>query len=79
VSQFAAHDTGENDMNTVSEPASHPSPVNAESMQRLAQWLKCNGAIKIQKPDPLQMLMERYPAGLLSEAELEALLGTFHH
>ncbi|WP_277961887.1 hypothetical protein [Pseudomonas sp. RIT-To-2] len=66
-------------MNVMSEPASHPSAVPAESLQRLAQWLKCNGSIKIQAPDPVQALAERYPAGLLTQAELEALLGSFNH
>ena len=63
-------------MNVMSEPASHPS---AETLQRLAQWLKCNGSIKVQKHDPVQVLAERYPAGLLTQAELEALLGSFQH
>ncbi|MGC1330638.1 MULTISPECIES: hypothetical protein [unclassified Pseudomonas] len=66
-------------MNAISEPASHSSPITAESLQRVAQWLKCNGGIRLQKPDPIQVLSERYPAGLLSQAELEALLGSFHH
>lgn len=65
-------------MNAMSEPASGPSSITAESMQRVAQWLKCNGGIKLQKPDPLQLLSQRYPAGLLSQAELEALLGAYH-
>lgn len=67
------------DMNAISEPATHPSPITADSLQRVAQWLKCNGGIKLQKQDPLQVLSDRYPAGLLSQAELEALLGSFHH
>lgn len=66
-------------MNASSEPASHPSSITAESLQRVVKWLKCNGSIKLQQADPLQALSERYPAGLLSQAELEALLGSFHH
>ncbi|MDD2059372.1 hypothetical protein N5D52_06990 [Pseudomonas sp. GD03860] len=61
-------------MNAASEPASPPSAVNPEALQRVAQWLKHNGAIRVRKTDTRRVLRERYPAGLLTDAELAALL-----
>ncbi len=60
-------------MNMVSERTSHPLAMNGESLQVLAQWLKSNGTRQVREPDPRRMMIERYPAGLFSEAELEAL------
>ena len=60
-------------MNRVSEQMPHPFVINSESLQVLAQWLKSNGTRQVREPDPRRMMIERYPAGLLSEAELEAL------
>jgi len=60
-------------MNMVSERASHPLAMNNESLQVLAQWLKSNGTRQIREPDPRRTMIERYPAGLFSEAELDAL------
>lgn len=60
-------------MNMVSERTPHPLAVNGESLQALAQWLKSNGTRQIRESDPHRMILERYPAGLFSEAELEAL------
>lgn len=51
--------------------------INGEAMNRLAQWLKSNGSIRIQRQNPRQLLAERYPAGLLSAAELDAMAGFF--
>ncbi|MGH8437959.1 MAG: hypothetical protein ACRERW_02675 [Pseudomonas sp.] len=65
-------------MNAVSEPASPSSAVNHEALQQVAQWLKDNGAIRGSKPDQRRSLLARYPAGLITEAELEALLGVWH-
>ncbi|WP_166361164.1 hypothetical protein [Pseudomonas akapageensis] len=65
-------------MNVVSELASHPSAVNRESLQVLAQWLKNNGATRVRQTDPRRAIIERYPAGLINDAELEALLGIWH-
>nr|WP_314525393.1 hypothetical protein [uncultured Pseudomonas sp.] len=61
------------EVNVLSEQASHPLAVNNESLQLLAHWLKSNGTRHIREPDPRRMMIERYPAGLFSEAELEAL------
>ena len=60
-------------MNMVSERAPHPLAMNNESLQVLAQWLKSNGTRQIREPDPRRTMIERYPAGLFSEAELDAL------
>ncbi|AMS14829.1 MULTISPECIES: hypothetical protein [Pseudomonas] len=57
-------------MNRVSE---RTSAINSESLQVLAQWLKCNGTRQVRETDPRRMILDRYPAGLFSEAELEAL------
>lgn len=57
----------------VSERTSHPLAMNSESLQVLAQWLKSNGNRQVREPDPRRIMIERYPAGLFSEAELEAL------
>jgi hypothetical protein len=60
-------------MNMVSERASHPLAMNNESLQTLVQWLKSNGTRQIREADPRRLMTERYPKGLLSEAELQAL------
>ncbi|MHC5204589.1 hypothetical protein [Pseudomonas chlororaphis] len=60
-------------MNRVSERTSHPLAMNSESLQVLAQWLKSNGTRQVREADPRRMILDRYPAGLFSEAELEAL------
>jgi len=52
--------------------------MNHEALQVLAQWLKHNGPIRVRKTDPRRLLAERYPAGLISEAELDALAGIWH-
>ncbi|WP_277587650.1 hypothetical protein [Pseudomonas chlororaphis] len=57
-------------MNRVSE---RTSAINSESLQVLAQWLKSNGTRQVREIEPRRMILDRYPAGLFSEAELEAL------
>ncbi|VVN46418.1 hypothetical protein PS862_04345 [Pseudomonas fluorescens] len=61
------------EVKAVSERALHPLAVNRESLQILAHWLKSNGTRPIKDTDPRRTMIERYPAGLFSEAELEAL------
>ncbi|WP_455823874.1 hypothetical protein [Pseudomonas graminis] len=52
----------------------HPSRVNGDAIHALALWLKENGSRQIrQQPDLRSVMSERYPVGLLSEAELSAL------
>ena len=61
------------EVNVVSERTLHPMAVNGESLQIVAHFLKSNGTRQIREPDPRRMMTERYPAGLFSEAELDAL------
>ncbi len=75
---LAAHNPGESaemnaEVNVASERALHPLAVNSESRQVLAHWLKSNGTRQIREADPRRMMIERYPVGLFSEAELQAL------
>jgi hypothetical protein len=61
------------EMNVVGEKALHPLAINSESLQILAHWFKSNGMRQISETDPRRTMIERYPAGLFSEAELDAL------
>lgn len=61
------------EVNVVREKALHPLAVNSESLQILAHWFKSNGTRQISETDPRRTMIERYPAGLFSEAELDAL------
>ena len=61
------------EVNVVSERTLHPMAVNSESLQILAHWFKSNGTRPISETDPRRTMIERYPAGLFSEAELDAL------
>ncbi|CAI8985060.1 Transmembrane protein [Pseudomonas sp. IT-232MI5] len=61
------------EVNVVSERTLHPMAVNGESLQIVAHWLKSNGTRQIREPDPRRTMIERYPADLFSEAELDAL------
>lgn len=78
MDNVAAHERGESaemnaEVNVVSERTLHPMAVNGESLQIVAHWLKSNGTRQIRQPDPRRMMIERYPADLFSEAELDAL------
>lgn len=44
-----------------------------EARQILADWLRTTKPVK-KRPDVRAMLVQRYPAGLLDDAELDALL-----
>jgi len=61
------------EVNMVGERTLHPLAVNGESLQVLAHWFKSNGTRQIAESDPRRTMIERYPAGLFSEAELDAL------
>ncbi|MFJ3075179.1 MULTISPECIES: hypothetical protein [Pseudomonas] len=65
-------------MNAASETALRPSSVNRQSLRMLAQWLKHHGSNRVRTTDPRRLLDGRYPQGLISDAELEALLGVWH-
>ena len=78
MDNVAAHERGESaemnaEVNVVSERTLHPMAVNGESLQMVAHFLRSNGTRQIREPDPRRMMIERYPADLFSEAELEAL------
>lgn len=60
-------------INTCYKRTSHPPMVSGDEIQALALWLKANGSRQIRTPDPLQVISERYPVGLFSDAELQAL------
>jgi len=62
-------------MNATSEPVSHPSVVNLEALEAVAQWLKHHGTLRVRKTDPRRALGERDPQGVSPEAELDALRG----
>ncbi|HEK1687958.1 MULTISPECIES: hypothetical protein [unclassified Pseudomonas] len=64
-------------MNAASESALSPMAINHESLKVLAQWLKHHGNIRVRKTDTRRLLDGRYPQGLLSEAELEALVAVW--
>ncbi|MBD1602401.1 hypothetical protein [Pseudomonas typographi] len=59
-------------------PYASPQPTNhSVSLQLLAQWLNANGADKFDHTDPRTLMADRYPHGLFSDAEVEALIGVF--
>ncbi|MBA6119088.1 hypothetical protein JET76_25615 [Pseudomonas putida] len=65
-------------MNTASESALRPSVLNHQALRTLAHWLKQRGSSQVRTTDPRRLLDGRYPQGLLSDAELEALMGVWH-
>jgi len=52
--------------------------ASSEARQMMADWLRITQAQKTQVPDYRAMLTQRYPSGLINDAELEALLGILH-
>ncbi|MBH3356971.1 hypothetical protein ABRY74_04780 [Pseudomonas guariconensis] len=65
-------------MNAASESAMPSSVMDHESLKILAQWLKSHGGYRFKADDPRRLLDGRYPQGLISEAELEALMAVWH-
>ncbi len=55
-----------------------PVAIDHESLKVLAQWLKHHGSLRVRKTDPRRLLDARYPQGLLSDAELDALAAVWH-
>ncbi|AZF08532.1 hypothetical protein C4J93_0302 [Pseudomonas sp. R2-37-08W] len=52
----------------------HPVRVDGDAIHALALWLKENGARQNrQPPDWRSVMSERYPAGLLTEDEVQVL------
>ena len=60
------------------ESALPPSGMNHESLKLLAQWLKHHGSDRVRTTNPRRLLDGRYPQGLISEAELDALMAVWH-
>lgn len=56
--------------------------ASSEARQMMADWLRITQAPRLQEqaqaPDYRDMLVKRYPRGLINDAELEALLGILH-
>lgn len=65
-------------MNAANEMVMPPSAMNPESLKILSQWLRHHGNIRVKSLDPRRLLNGRYPQGLISDAELEALLAVWH-
>ncbi|MCF3157953.1 MULTISPECIES: hypothetical protein [Pseudomonas] len=65
-------------MNAASESALRPSAVGHPSLKRVAAWLKHRGSIRVRTTDPRRLLAGRYPQGLLSDAEMQALMAVWH-
>ena len=53
--------------------------ASSEARQMMADWLRITQVPKQQAPDYRAMLIQRYPSGLINDAELEALLGILHN
>lgn len=52
----------------------HPLRVNGDAIHALALWLKANGSRQVrQVPDLRRVMSERYPVGLFTEDEVQAL------
>ncbi|MEE1889421.1 hypothetical protein V0R62_17300 [Pseudomonas sp. 137P] len=65
-------------MNAASESALPATAACHQSLRILAQWLKRHGDNRVRTTDPRRLLNGRYPQGLISEEELEALLAVWH-
>ncbi|MDY7562274.1 hypothetical protein QN382_16285 [Pseudomonas sp. 10B1] len=48
--------------------------ASSESPQMMADWLRTTQSPFAPKIDSRQLLLARYPVGLISDAELEALI-----
>mgnify|MGYP007094838781 FL=1 len=61
------------DINLMYKRTFHPLRVHGDAIHALALWLKANGSRQIRTPDPRRVMSERYPVGLFSEDEVQAL------
>ncbi|CAM3250569.1 hypothetical protein [Pseudomonas gessardii] len=61
------------DINLVYKCTRHPLVVRGDAIHTLVLWLKANGSRRIRQTDPRRVIRERYPAGLFSEDEVQAL------
>lgn len=61
-------------MNAALEHHARGLSASSEARQVMADWLRATNIRVPQRPDVRKMLLQRYPAGLLEKAELEALI-----
>jgi hypothetical protein len=61
------------DINLIYRRPFHPARVNGDAIQALALWLRANGSRQARQADLRSVLSKRYPAGLFSEDEVQAL------
>ena len=61
-------------MNAGIESRARGLSASSEARQMMADWIRATRVAPPKRPDVRKMLLERYPADLLNEAELEALL-----
>ena len=61
------------DTNMTYKRTSQPRAVDGGAINGVARWVRANGSRQIRKPDPRQVMIERYPAGLFSDDEMQAL------
>ena len=62
------------DINLIYTRPFHPTRVNGDAIRALALWLKANGSRQVrQAPDLRSVMSERYPVGLFTEDEVQAL------
>ncbi|AUA31295.1 hypothetical protein CWR53_01145 [Pseudomonas sp. SGAir0191] len=64
-------------MNAASESALRPLAIDHASLERLTKWLRHHGSSRVRTTDPRRLLAGRYPEGLISEAELHALMAVW--
>ena len=62
------------DINLMYTRTFHPTRVSGDAIHALALWLKANGSRQVrQAPDLRSVMSERYPVGLFTEDEVQAL------
>ncbi len=61
-------------MNAGIESRARGLSASSEARQMMADWIRATRVAHPKRPDVRKMLLQRYPADLLNEAELEALL-----
>ncbi|UOK38394.1 hypothetical protein MJP36_00635 [Pseudomonas palleroniana] len=61
------------DINLIYTRPFHPTRVNGDAIHALALWLKANGPRPVRRADLRSVVMQRYPVGLFSDDEVQAL------
>lgn len=52
--------------------------ASSEARQMMADWLRTTSLRKPPRPDVRRMLLQRYPVGLINDAELDALVSVLN-